>query len=101
MKKLSSILLKGVIVIVLFIGGSVVLSTTTGVKTVNEAQASVSEAEVVMYLEELDYEVISADPKPNTVCDWICHTIRGGHHYWTTVYVSGGNIVDNQDNWYY
>ena len=100
MKNLASSLLKGLLVIVLFTGGSFVLSTT-GVKTVNEAQAAVSEAQVIEYLEECGYQVISANPKPNTMEDWICHTIFNGEHRWTTVYVSGSCIVGNADNFYY
>ena len=96
MKKLSISLLKGLLVIVLFTGTSIVLHTT-GVKTVSEAKAGVSEQEVVDYLEELGYTVISAAPKPNTVADWICHTILNGTHYWTTVHVQGNNIVGQTD----
>lgn len=97
MKKLSTSLLKGLLVIILFTGTSIVLHTT-GVKTVSEAKAAVSEQEVVDYLEELGYTVVSAAPKPNTIADWICNTILNGHHYSTTVIVQGTNIVGTCDS---
>lgn len=100
MKKLSKSLLKGLLVIVLFTAGSVVLSTT-GVKTVNEAQANVCEAEIVEYLEYCGYQVVSASPKPNTISDWICETWSDGNHNWTTVHVSGTNIIGHDDVMYY
>ncbi len=100
MKKLGIKLVKGLVVIILFTGTSVVLSTT-GVKTVNEAQASVSEAQVVGYLEEFGYQVVTAAPKQNTIADWICHTILNGKHYWTTVHVVGNNIVNHGDTNFY
>jgi hypothetical protein len=96
MKKLSTSLLKGLLVIVLFTGTSIVLYTS-GVKTVSEAKAAVSEQEVVDYLEELGYTVVSACPKPNTIADWICHTILNGKHYWTTVHVTGTNITGHDN----
>ncbi|MGQ0827538.1 MAG: hypothetical protein ACT4ON_03980 [Bacteroidota bacterium] len=96
MKKLSKSLLKGLLVIILFTGGSIVLSTS-GVKTVNEAQANVSEAEVIEYLEYCGYQVVSAAPKPNTISDWICDTWSDGNHNWTTVYVQGSSIVTHGD----
>jgi len=96
MKKLNSSLVKGLLVIILFTVGSVVVSTT-GVKTVNEAEANVGEAEVVEYLEECGYQVISAARKPNTISDWICHTYKASRHYWTTVHVSGNNLIGQTD----
>jgi len=96
MKKLSKSVLKGLLVIVLFTAGSVVLSTS-GVKTVNEAQANVCEAEIVDYLEYCGYQVISADPKPKSVSYWICQTHADGGNMLTTVYVSGTCIVGHDD----
>lgn len=96
MKTLLTNLLRALLVVILFTGTSVVLFTAD-VETVSEAQANVSEAEIVEYLEYCGYQVISADPKPNTISDWICHTYADGIHNWTTVYVSGNNIVGNEN----
>lgn len=97
MKTLSSNLLRAFVVIVLFTGGSIALSTT-GIKTVNEAQARVTETQVIDYLEEYGYLVVSLAPKAGTVADWKAHTIKNGIHYWTTIRVCGNEINDHSDS---
>ncbi len=83
---------KVALIVGLFFGTMTILSTQ-GVKTVSEAQAAVSQEQVIDYLGEYGYEVVSANPKPNTIADWICETYQGSHHYWTTVHVSGTTIT--------
>ena len=96
MKKLTLNVLKGLLVLLFFTSTSIILSTA-GVKTVSEVQANVTEAQVVDYLEEYGYEVVSAAPKSNSIADWTCHTIMNGKHYWTTVKVVGNNIIEHTD----
>ena len=95
MKKLVTNVLKGLLVIILFTGTSVVLFTT-GVNTVNEAQANVSEAQVIEYLEECGFQVISCNPKANSMGDWVANTIFEGRHYPVVVHVSENGIVGHE-----
>jgi hypothetical protein len=108
MKKVFTNVLKGLLVIILFTGTSVVLFTSD-VRTVSEAQAQegqshsqafVTEAQVIEYLEEYGYEVVSCSPKPNTIGNWVAHTILDGKHYHIVIAVSGNNIVgySNENN---
>jgi hypothetical protein len=96
MKKVSISLLKGLLIIVLFTGTSVVLSTV-GVKTVSEAHAAVTETDVNNYLVAHGYYVVTLAPKSGTQYDWLSHTIKNGRHYWTTVHCTAGEIVGHED----
>jgi hypothetical protein len=94
MKKLLVNLLKGLLVVILFTGTSVLLFSTADVKTVNEAQANVNETQVIDYLEECGYKVVACSPKPNTVSDWTARVVSGNNRqYNVIVHVSGDEIV--------
>lgn len=93
MKKLLVNLLKGLLVVILFTGTSVLLFSTADVKTVNEAQANVDETQVIDYLEECGYQVVGCSPKPNTVSDWMANVTLNGRNYQVVVHVSGNNIT--------
>ena len=97
MKKVAKLVLKGLLVIVLFTGSSIALSTT-GVKSVNEANAA-SYQQVYDYLKLRGYVVITLNPvSPDKGSNWIAHTVLNQVHYWTTVYVSPtGEIVGHTD----
>jgi hypothetical protein len=107
MKTITQKLIKGLLVIVLFTGVSVALSTT-GVQTVSEAKAAgvgsgaangsagqsgVSSSTVYQYLVSRGYTVQSL----NQICgstNWKAYTIGAdGMHYITTVYVSNGFLA--------
>lgn len=96
MKKLLVNLLKGLLVVILFTGTSVLLFTTADVKTVNEAQANVDETQVIDYLEECGYQVVGCSPKPNTVSDWTARVVSGNRQYNVIVHVSGNEIVGHE-----
>lgn len=97
MKNTAKLVLKGLLVIVLFTGSTIALSTI-GVKSVSEAKASVSYEQVYKYLVSKGYEVITLDPISGSKGpDWIAHTIKNGIHYWTTVVVEGEQIVTTND----
>jgi hypothetical protein len=96
MKKLRTTLLKGLLVITLFTGVSVGLSTS-GIKALNEAHASVSEQQVYSYLVGLGYTVVTLNPKQGTQYDWIAHTILNGVDYWTTVHCNSASIIGHDD----
>ena len=95
MKQIAKSILKGLLVIVLFTGGSVVLSTA-GVKSVSEAKAAVTGDQVNDYLVGLGYEVLDMKEKAGSE-DWECHTYRNGVYYLTTVHVRGSEIIDHTD----
>ena len=95
MKRISSILLKGLLVIVLFTSASVVL-TTSGVKTLNEAKACISGQDVYKYLTCQGYEVLNLHQIQGTE-DWEAHTILNEVHYLTTVHVKDDAIIDHED----
>jgi len=97
MKNTVKLVVKGLLVIVLFTGSTIALSTF-GVKTVNEAKAYVSYEYVYQYLLNRGYEVITLEPVvgPKTE-DWIAHTVKQGVHFWTTVHVSGTQIIGISD----
>ncbi len=93
MKNAVKLVLKGLLIIVLFTGVSISLSTT-GVKSVNEANAAVSYEQVYQYLVAHGYTVITLDPISGSKGpDWIAHTIKNQIHYWTTVDVNGNEII--------
>ena len=91
MKQSFKILIKGLLVIVLFTGSSIALSTG-GVKTVNEADAAISTQQVWNYLVNHGYTVYSVNPISGTN-NFICSTQLQGINYWTTVYTDGVNKV--------
>ena len=95
MKQIAKNVLKGLLIIVLFTGGSIVLSTK-GVKTISEASACVKAQDVIDYLEALGYHVVSLREIEGTE-NWSCHTILNGIHYNTTVIVEGDQIVTSTD----
>jgi hypothetical protein len=95
MKHISNILFKGLLVIVLFTGTAIVL-TTAGVKTTNEANASVSGQQVYQYLCGLGYHVYTLHQVQGTE-DWQGHTSINGIDYTTTVHVVGTEIIDHED----
>lgn len=95
MKRISKAVLKGLLVVILFTGGSIALSTT-GVNTVSEANAATYN-QVYEYLLTRDYTVVTLEPKQGTEFDWLAHTIKNGVHYWTTVYCTESSIVGNAD----
>ena len=95
MKNLSKTLVRGLLVIVLFTGISVGLSTS-GIKTINEAHAAVSKQQVNSYLVNRGYTVYSINPIQNTT-NFICQTKLNGINYWTTVYTDGTNIIGIYD----
>lgn len=83
--------------IVLFTGTSIALSTA-GVRTVNEAKAAVSYDQVYQYLVNRGYTVVTLEPVSGAKeTNWIAHTIKNNVHYWTTVYVSGNQIINSTD----
>lgn len=95
MKRISRILLKGLLVIVLFTSTSIVLSTA-GVKTTNEAFASVSKYQVYQYLVANGYCVYDLTSVQGTE-NWVGHTYKGGVYYITTVHVKDSQIIDHED----
>ena len=91
MKHSFKILIKGLLVIVLFTGVSIALSTN-GVKTVSEANAAVSKQQVYSYLVNLGYTVTSINVIQGTT-NFICQTQKQGVNYWTTVNTDGTKII--------
>ncbi|MGZ4056993.1 MAG: hypothetical protein ACXVPU_07700 [Bacteroidia bacterium] len=95
MKRISKTFLKGLLIIVLFTSTSIVLNTS-GVKTTNEANASVSQYQVYKYLVSLGYKVYDLTSIQGSE-DWQGHTSLNGVLYITTVHVQGGQIIDHED----
>jgi hypothetical protein len=95
MKQISKAVLKGLLVIVLFTGGSIVLSTT-GVKTVSEANAA-TYSQVYNYLVAHGYQVNSLVPKQGTPYDWTANTLKNGISYITTVNCTETEVWGNSD----
>jgi hypothetical protein len=91
MKQISKAVLKGLLIIVLFTGGSIAISTT-GVKTVNEASAATYN-QVYEYLVAHGYTVNSLAPKQGTAYDWVANTIKNGNVYTTTIYCTETSIT--------
>jgi hypothetical protein len=112
MKKITLNLVKGLLVIVLFTGVSVALSTT-GVQTVSEAHAGVgsgavqgpagqagqvSAAAVNQYLVSRGYTVQSLTPICGSL-NWRAYTIAAnGTQYITTVFVQSSQILSSNDS---
>ena|SRR6218665_304953 len=92
MKQIAKTVLKGLFVVVLFTAGSVALSTT-GVKTVSEANAAVSYNQVYEYLVSHGYTVISIAPSQTAKFDWVAQTIKDGRQYTTTILCNSVGIV--------
>lgn len=98
MKNSLKILLKGLLLIVLFSGSTIALSTA-GVKTVNEAKAAVPYEQVYQHLVSLGYEVITLNPISGSKGpDWTAHTVRNQVHYFTFIDVNGTQIVAVESN---
>lgn len=95
MKQFSKAVLKGLLIIVLFTGGSIALSTT-GVKTVSEAKAATYN-QVYEYLLSKGYTVNSLAPKQGTQYDWTANTVKNGNLYITTIYCTENSIVGHAD----
>lgn len=95
MKNLSKTLVKVLFVIVLFTGITAGLSTS-GIKTINEANAAVSKQQVNSYLVNRGYSVYSINAIQGTN-NFICQTQLQGVNYWTTVYTDGTNITGIND----
>jgi hypothetical protein len=95
MKRIAKSVLKGLLIVVLFTGGTVVLSTT-GVKTVNEANAATYN-QVYEYLVTNGYTVLTLEPKAGTKYDWIAQTSKNGVRYLTTIYCTDLCVVGNAD----
>ena len=97
MKNTAKLVLKGLLVIVLFTGSSIALSTI-GVKSVSEAKAAVSYQMAYQYLVNNGYTVVTLDPIAGTKGpNWIAHTIKNGVHYWTTIHTTGSEIIGHTD----
>lgn len=97
MKNTAKLVLKGLLVIVLFTGSSLALSSI-GVKTVSEAKAAISYQEVYQYLVNNGYTVLALkETADKTDEDWIAHTFLNDVEYMTTVHVSGGQIIVTTD----
>lgn len=98
MKNTAKLVLKGLLVIVLFTGSSIALSSI-GVKSVNEAKAAVSYQQANQYLVNRGYTVVTLEETfLRSDENWIAHTIKNGIHYNTTVIVSGSSIVGVSDS---
>jgi hypothetical protein len=95
MKRISKAVLKGLLVVILFTGGSIAVSTT-GVKTVSEANAATYN-QVYEYLLTRGYTVITLAPKSGTEFDWLATTVKNGVQYYTTVYCTASSVVGNSD----
>jgi hypothetical protein len=96
MKRIGKTLLKVLLLVVLFTGTSLVLSTT-GIKTVSEAKAAVTDEQVLDYLQQLGYKVVKLK-QVNGSDDWIAYTCFNGSYYKTTVHVQGDQIIDHEDS---
>ena len=98
MKHIAKSVLKSFLIIVLFTGGSAVLSSA-GVKATSTANAAtaVSYNQVYEYLVSKGYTVISLCPSPNTKYDWVAHTVKNQVHYSTTIYCDESNIIGQVD----
>jgi hypothetical protein len=96
MKQIAKSVVKAVLVIFLFTGGTVGLSTA-GMQTVNAANAA-SANQVYEYLVSKGYTVVTLEPKAGTKYDWIAHTIKNQVHYSTTIYCTSTSIVGNADS---
>ena len=78
MKNAAKLVLKGLLVIVLFTGSTIALSTS-GVKSVNEAKAAVSYQQAYQYLVNHGYTVITLEETYlRSDENWIAHTILNG-----------------------
>jgi len=84
MKTFKSIIVKALFAIVLLTSATVYVNTS-GISTVSEAKAATYQ-EVYQYLTSRGYEVVTLGPASGTKCNWLAHTVKGGVHYWTTVY---------------
>lgn len=94
MKKASRIIVKAFFAIVLLTTGAVIVNTN-GVNTVSEAKAATYQ-QVYNYLTSRGYEVVTLAPYAK--CQWLAHTVKGGIHYWTTVYENtAGEIIGHTD----
>lgn len=95
MKQFVKTALKGLLIIVLFTGGSIALSTM-GAKTVNTASAATYN-QVYEYLVARGYTVISLCPQTDGKYDWQAVTIKHDITYNTIIYCTATSIVTNTD----
>ncbi|MCE3278678.1 MAG: hypothetical protein K0S44_869 [Bacteroidetes bacterium] len=95
MKQWKRTLLKGLLVIILFTGGTLVLSTS-GIKTVSEAKAATYN-QVNEYLIANGYTVISLEPKDGERYDWLALTSKDGREFITTIYCTSSSIIGHAD----
>jgi hypothetical protein len=95
MKQIFKTVLKALLVIILFTGGSVALSTI-GAKTVNTASAATYN-QVYEYLVANGYTVISLHPQTDGKYDWEAVTIKHDITYNTTIYCTASSVIGNTD----
>jgi hypothetical protein len=95
MKRIAKSVFKILLVVVLFTGGSIALSTS-GINTVSEARAA-TQSQVTEYLLANGYTIQSLGPKEATKFDWIAMTTKNGVHYSTTIYCTETSIIGNTD----
>jgi hypothetical protein len=95
MKQLKTTLLKGLLVIILFTGGALVLNTS-GVQTLSQAKAATYN-QVGEYLTLHGYTIISLEPKSGTRHDWTAVTCKDGKQYITTINCTYYDIVGHCD----
>lgn len=95
MKQIAKTVLKGFLIITLFTGGSLVLSTA-GVKTISAANAATYN-QVNEYLLSHGYEVESLVPKQGTRFDWTAVTVKNNIRYTTTISCTETSIIGNTD----
>lgn len=95
MKTLKTQLVRGLFMITLFTGTTVVLSTI-GVQTVSQAMAA-SQQQVSSYLTTNGYTIITLNPKSGTKYDWVAQTTKNGVSYMTTVHCDATSIISHED----
>jgi hypothetical protein len=96
MKKIVKGLFKIILVVILFTGGSVIL-TSSGVSTVNEANAATYN-QVYEYLVSNGYTVVTLSLKEGTKYDWVAKTSKDLIRYTTTVYCTETSVIGNSDS---
>lgn len=96
MKRIAKTVLKGLLVIILFTGGSLVLSRS-GIKVVSEAKAATYN-QVNEYLIANGYTVLSLEPNPGASrYEWIAHTIKEGKEFSTSIFCTETSVTGHTD----
>jgi hypothetical protein len=95
MKKVATLIVKGLFVIVLYTGSTFVLSAK-GIQTVSEASAAVSPQQVYQYLVARGYKVSNLSQVTGSL-DWTAETTKNNKNFLTTVHVVGSEIIGNTD----